>query len=180
MNLNLKKNFSIGAIVTAYATLALSLSSCRPETKEADNLRAGAVVIQGDKTKCVPTSPGTIITPNSPLVGIWDELNWSETDTLRFSSILEFRGAPNSANLAISFTNNCTIKSLMRSAVVSVTAIGIDRMTSFSVNEPVIKTVTDKIGGIDVTCDVRADAGNYVYNFDGNCLVIDGRYYIRH
>ena len=160
--------------------MALVFSSCRTDKKTPGDLRTGAVTIQGDKAKCSLDSSGGAINPQSPLLGTWDELNWLENEKIRFSSSIDFKGFPNSADLTISYTNICTIKSMLRSAVVGVSTVGTDYITSFSVNQPGSKVITEKFGSNEVTCDVQAEVAEHAYNFDGKCLVIDGRYYIRH
>lgn len=155
------------------AFISIAALSCnKPQTKDA-NAFENSVVVQGDRSQCKATGP----IPNGNLLGQWTKIDWRETADLQFSSYLEFKNG--TTGLELSFQNYCTVKSMQKSVLAAVSSKVYDNATSITVIQNQQKTVNDTIGGLKISCDVAAEAGTYMYKFDGLCLIIEGVYYVR-
>lgn len=180
MSLSAIKNLQRFFLFFFVFVMAMATSGCfakvTEETKKKD-LRDGAVDVFGDRTKCDfdgPPSGGSL----NPLEGTWESLDWQQNEKLRFTYKLTFNNIPDSKH-TIQFENHCTHKGTNRTASAKVMTSIVDHIRYFEVEKSLYAERTEKFPEFDITCDASSKAGRFQYNFDRDCLVIDGGYYIK-
>lgn len=173
---NLRKNFFFIAVVMTAMGLFGCLRQATEETKKKD-IRENAVNVLGDKAQCDfdgPPSDGSL----NPLEGTWESLDWQQNEKLRFTYTITFTQTAD-LKYTIQFKNYCTHKQSNRHAAATVTTSIVDQVRYFEVEKSLYNDHTEKFPEFEITCDAESNAGRFQYNFDRDCLVIDGGYYVK-